>query len=166
MAVLCRWKRKNLPSRAGLSFSLLRSLSDLERMLERRDLETDKRARLDPAKAVTTVREELFPKLELGIQFARPDEKTCNSWTKTIIHTLLESSGISPAFAASIKTSAFCSLANIPDIWRRAQTIHMTELFIALNTEKWTSGATTRARFCVLVSLQSNEFHTAVKTVQ
>ena len=78
----------------------------------------------------------------------------------------MESSGISPAFAASIKISAFCSLANIPDIWRRAQTIHMTELFIALNTEKCTSGATTRARFCSLVNLQSNDFHTAVKIVQ
>jgi len=42
----------------------------------------------------------------------------------------------------------------------------MTELFIALNTEKCTSGATTRARFCSLVNLQSNDFHTAVKIVQ
>ena len=159
MAVLCRWKGKNLPQGPDFAFRYLgvhMTLNlcwDVEISRLTRKVHTwgskVKRASLDPATAVTTVREELFPKLELGIQFARPDEKTCNSWTKTIIHTLLESSGISPAFAASIKTSAFCSLANIPDIWRRAQTIHMTELFIALNTEKCTSGATTRARFCV-----------------
>jgi exonuclease III len=74
------------------------------------------RNRISSLKAATTVRDHLFPKLELGLQFAEIDEKTCNGWSKTIIHTILENSGISAMFARSLNTAAFCSLAGIPDV--------------------------------------------------
>ena len=62
--------------------------------------------------------------------------------------------------------AAFCLLANIPDFWRRTQTIRMTELFISLNMETCSSGRTTRARFCALVNVSPSTFFAAVKKVQ
>ena len=67
------------------------------------------RNKVNSVKALTTVRDFLFPKLELGLQFADVDEKTCNTWTKIIIHTILEPSGISAQFTRSISNDAFCS---------------------------------------------------------
>jgi hypothetical protein len=124
------------------------------------------RNRISSLKVATTVRDHLFPKLELGLQFAEISKETCNGWTKTIIHTVLENSGISALFARSINISAFCSLAGIPDIWRRAQTIRMTELYVALNTEHCDVGVTTRARYASLASLEGTQLTKAIATIQ
>jgi hypothetical protein len=124
------------------------------------------RNRISSLKVATTVRDHLFPKLELGLQFAEISKETCNGWTKTIIHTVLENSGISALFARSINISAFCSLAGIPDIWRRAQTIRMTELYVALNTEHCDVGVTTRARYASLASLEGIQLTKAIATIQ
>jgi len=93
------------------------------------------RNKISSVKACSTVRDYLFPKLELGLQFANVDQKTCNFWTRTIIFTLLETAGVSSRFVQQINLAAFCMLAQIPDIWRRLQTIRMTELFV-LSTPK------------------------------
>ena len=103
------------------------------------------RNKISSIKACGTVRDYLFPKLELGLQFAAIDKKTCDGWSRVIVHTLLESTGISASLAYWINLAAFCTLANIPDIWRRAQTIRMTELLVSLNSENCDVGPQGRA---------------------
>ena len=73
------------------------------------------RNRVNSVKTLTTVRDFLFPKLELGLQFADIDKKLCNNWTKIIIHTILESSGVSAQFARSrlVLTPSAHSLTSI-----------------------------------------------------
>jgi ribonuclease HI len=121
------------------------------------------RNNMNSVKALTTVRDFLFPKLELGLQFADIDEKTCKNWTRIIIHTILEPSGISAGFARSINQDAFCSLANIPNLWRRTNTIRMTELLIALNTQHCDSGRSTRARVAAIAKPENTNWEVTLE---
>ena len=123
------------------------------------------RNKVNSVKTLTTVRDFLFPKMELGMQFAEINERTYKNWTKTIIHTILESSGISAQFARSINSDAFCSLANIPDLWRRTNTIRMTELLIALNTEHCDSGRSTRARVAAITHPTNPEWRSSLELI-
>ena len=121
------------------------------------------RNKVNSVKALTTVRDFLFPKLELGLQFADIDEQMCKNWTKIIIHTILASSGISAQFARSINNDAFCSLANIPDLWRRINTIRMTELLISLNTKHCDSGRSTRARLAAIAEPSNTDWKLSLR---
>ena len=121
------------------------------------------RNKVNSVKALTTVRDFLFPKLELGLQFADTDEQMCKNWTKIIIHTILASSGISAQFARSINNDAFCSLANIPDLWRRINTIRMTELLISLNTKHCDSGRSTRARLAAIAEPSNTDWKLSLR---
>lgn len=84
--------------------------------------------------------------MELGLIFADITKQMCNAWTATIICTIAKKM----ASVHSMSREGFCLLAGIPHLWRRMQTIRLTELMVNLNSA---IGETTRARLCKLVNL-------------
>src|ERR1044071_8167352 len=74
----------------------------------------------------------------------------CNGWTRTIIHTLANTANISKTMAKTISSSAFCLLANIPDVSLHMQTLRITEFFLLINSNNCQSGKTALARLCAL----------------
>ena len=102
-------------------------------------------AKADSAQLRGSYVEYLFPRLEIGLLYADIDQQTCQVWMRSIIHTLCISSGFSDY---SLNTAGFCLLADIPDIWLRAQTARATELICSLNSRNSAVGSSTLARFC------------------
>ena len=89
--------------------------------------------KIDPAQLATTVRELLFPKLELLLVYSYDiTEGMCQAWLGMIIETIVKRGGLSET-GATISRASFCSLANIPHLWERVNTIRATEFFLALN---------------------------------
>ena len=121
--------------------------------------------KIDPAQLATTVRELLFPKLELLLVYSYDiTEGMCQAWLGMIIETIVKRGGLSET-GATISRASFCSLANIPHLWERVNTIRATEFFLALNTRNCLSGESTRARLCALKSKNIGEIQEVLKSL-
>ena len=112
-------------------------------------------SKIDPAQLKTSVTDYLCPKLEVGLAHANITQQICNSWTSTITFTICHRGGMSTI--GTLNKMGFCLLADIPDLWLRAQTSRATELLVNLNTKICLSGRSTRARLCNLFSLSASE---------
>jgi len=66
--------------------------------------------KIDPAMLASTVVEYLLPKIELGLLYAYGiTEDMCQGWTRTIIHTLAQNSGMNNMTAKTINRGLFVS---------------------------------------------------------
>ena len=107
--------------------------------------------KIDSAMLASTVTEYLLPKLEIGLLYAYGiSDEMCRGWTRTIIHTLAATAGMSKTATRTMSSHAFCLLAGIPDISLRTQTLRITEFFLLINSHNCISGKTTLARLCAL----------------
>ena len=102
--------------------------------------------RVDPSRAITSVKDLLLPRLELGLQFATIPEKKCQQRMKNYL-----------------KRDAFYVLSGIPSIWERMRTIRITELFIRLNTKLDKSGRTSLARLADLGKVPASKWKSVLE---
>jgi hypothetical protein len=103
-------------------------------------------AQVDPAQLRSSYVEYLLPRLQIGLLYANVTEQMCKAWMRSIMHTLCVNNDFVSAY--SLNASAFCLLADIPDLWLRTQTTRATELICALNSKNSAAGSSTLARFC------------------
>lgn len=135
----------------GIWLSMTLYWGEQIRIMNRMVMDWKRRAlvgQVDPAQLKRSVTELLIPKMELGLTFADITEQMCNAWTATIICTIAKKM----ASVHSMSREGFCLLAGIPHLWRRTQTIRVTELMVNLNSYNCAIGETTRARLCKLVN--------------
>jgi hypothetical protein len=90
--------------------------------------------------------------------------KACAKWLGMSIETITKRGGLNEN-GATISRASFCSLANIPHLWERVNTIRATEFFLALNTRNCLSGESTRARLCALKSKNIGEIQEVLKSL-
>jgi hypothetical protein len=119
-------------------------------------------AKTDAAQLKTSVIDYLLPKMELGLSFATITQKMCDAWLSTIMHTLCR--GFSTV--TTLNRDAFCILANIPDIFKRMQTLRVMDLIVNLNSRSGAHGTTTRARFCRLMGHKTQNFEVAIRELE
>ena len=90
--------------------------------------------KIDPAQLATTVRELLFPKLELPLLYSYDvTENMCKAWLTLIIETIVKRADLNQN-GCTISRASFCCLTNIPHLWQRINTLRVTEFFLAINT--------------------------------
>jgi len=119
-------------------------------------------SKADPIFVKTSIVEWLLPRLEIGFLHANITKKMCEAWLSTIIETLARLGDMSST-VKSINRQAFCSLAGLPDIWLRLNTIRATELMVNLNTRICLCGKSTVARFCSFMGQKANEMKKAIQ---
>jgi hypothetical protein len=102
--------------------------------------------KVDPAQLRASYSEFLFPRLEVGLLYAKISQVTCNTWMSAIITTFCVRSGMSSGH--SLNHMGFCLLADIPNLWLRTQTARATELICLLNSRNSPAGSSTVARLC------------------
>ena len=123
--------------------------------------------KVDPVQLTTTVTELLLPKLELGLLYAYGiTEQMCNTWTNTIIQTIVQDAHMGKMTTRLLPKDAFTSLTGIPRLWERVKTLRITEFFVAVNSKNCSNGSSTVARLCALKKKRVDQLSLVIEDFQ
>eukprot|EP00456_Euglypha_rotunda_P026809 TRINITY_DN2152_c0_g1_i8.p1 TRINITY_DN2152_c0_g1~~TRINITY_DN2152_c0_g1_i8.p1 ORF type:complete len:621 (-),score=-34.86 TRINITY_DN2152_c0_g1_i8:152-1831(-) len=95
---------------------------------------------------------QLLPRLDLGLTFARIEQRTCKKWVRQVLRYLLAADHQPGNLAYSISAEAFFDLVGTPSLLERYWGNQLKELVYNLNSDSL-AGRSTRARLEQLVGM-------------